>query len=378
MNISEIKTRILRNLSNVPGWRTKRKILVIESDDWGSIRMPSREVFNQLKENGINVTGGDTRRYNLNDTLASSKDLIKLFDLLLSFKDIHNHPCAFTAVSLVANPDFQKIRENDFHSYHYEPFTDTLEKYYPRSNTFELWKEGITSEVFIPQFHGREHLHISNWMRALQGNNRDTRMAFDLGMWSLIPKQDHRTNVTYQAAFDLYYPEDLVIQETVIREGLELFHHLFGYKATFFVPPNGPFNKKLEEVSADCGVKYISASKIQKEPMGLGKTNINLHWLGQKNKYHKHYMIRNCFFEPNQQGRDWVNTCLKEIEIAFRWQKPAIISSHRVNYIGTLDTKNRENGLQMLKTLLERVQKKYPELEFMTSNQLGDMIARGS
>ena len=33
----------LRNLSNLPGWRTSRKIVVIESDDWGTIRMPSNK-----------------------------------------------------------------------------------------------------------------------------------------------------------------------------------------------------------------------------------------------------------------------------------------------------------------------------------------------
>ncbi|NTW32234.1 MAG: hypothetical protein HGB12_06370 [Bacteroidetes bacterium] len=34
--------------SNIPGWRTDRKILVIESDDWGSIRMPSKETYSGL------------------------------------------------------------------------------------------------------------------------------------------------------------------------------------------------------------------------------------------------------------------------------------------------------------------------------------------
>ena len=41
---AEIKENVSRNLSNLPGWRTKRHIIVIESDDWGSIRMSSKEV----------------------------------------------------------------------------------------------------------------------------------------------------------------------------------------------------------------------------------------------------------------------------------------------------------------------------------------------
>ena len=36
---------IFHNLLSIPGWRTNRHIVVIESDDWGSIRMPSKEVY---------------------------------------------------------------------------------------------------------------------------------------------------------------------------------------------------------------------------------------------------------------------------------------------------------------------------------------------
>jgi len=70
MNLDSIK----RNLSNIPGWRTHRKIVVIESDDWGSVRMPSRKVYNALKIKGIDLSSGDSLRYNLYDSLATSED----------------------------------------------------------------------------------------------------------------------------------------------------------------------------------------------------------------------------------------------------------------------------------------------------------------
>ena len=66
---------------------------------------------------------------------------------------------------------------------------------------------------------------------------------------------------------------------------------------------------------------------------------------------------------------------MKEIEIAFCWHKPATISSHRVNYIGYLHPENREKGLRLLKELLSRMLMKWPDIEFMTSSELGDMIA---
>ena len=36
---------------------TNRRILVIESDDWGSVRMPSTQAFKRLEEAGLDLMG---------------------------------------------------------------------------------------------------------------------------------------------------------------------------------------------------------------------------------------------------------------------------------------------------------------------------------
>ena len=98
-----------------------------------------------------------------------------------------------------------------------------------------------------------------------------------------------------------------------------------------------------------------------------------------KNRYNQRYLTRNCFFEPGSResgdNKDWVNDCMREIEIAFRCHKPATISTHRVNYTGTLHTENRENSLKKLDSLLSTIIKKWPNVEFMTSMELGDLIS---
>jgi len=113
--------------------------------------------------------------------------------------------------------------------------------------------------------------------------------------------------------------------------------------------------------------------------MGNGRYKKHFRYLGKKGKSGLMYMTRNAFFEPGSwehpASKDWVNDCLKEIEIAFRWQKPAIISSHRVNYIGWLNPKNRSNGLQKLDELLKKIIKAWPDVEFMTTTELGNLIA---
>lgn len=358
-------------MSNIAGWTTSRKIVIIESDDWGSIRMPSRKVFEHLVAKGI--FKGD-EPFNLYETLASGEDLEELFETLHSFKDINNNPCVFTAVCVVANPDFKKIKDHDFKEYFYEPFTDTLNRYYPNEKVFELWKEGIEERVFWPQFHGREHLNVAEWMRGLQQGDKETHLCFDNEVWVITRKNNNSTSISYQAPFDFYYPQDLAIQGAAIQEGLFLFKKLFGYKATFFVPPNGPFNTSLEKVAAESDIKYISVAKIQMEPIGYGKNKIKLHWLGQHNRHNQSYTTRNCIFEPIYKGKDWIDSCLSDIEIAFRWKKPAIISSHRASYIGGHDRDNRKNGLRQLRVLIGSILKKWPTAEFMTTDELGKMI----
>lgn len=370
--LSHFKSQLNRNLSNLPGWRTQRKIVVIESDDWGSIRMPSLPAFELLQLQGVDLIHGDAKRYNLNDNLATSNDLSALFELLSTFQDKNHNSAVFTAISVVANPDFEKIENNNFQKYFYEPFTETLKRSPGCEHSFDLWKEGIQNRLFVPQFHGREHLNVAVWLRALQQGDAHTLAAFEQGCWGFSNK--HHLGISYQAAFELEYLKDLKGQKEVVSTGLQLFEKLLGYKASYFVPPNGPFNNSLEGVAAREGVKYISAAKIQHESLGAGKTRRVLHWLGQKNSHSQRYITRNCFFEPSQQGKDWVDSCLKDIEIAFHWHKPAVISSHRVNYIGALDLKNRVNGLRHLEILLRSILNKWPNTEFMTSDELGNLI----
>ncbi|GAB1405518.1 hypothetical protein MASR1M74_26990 [Lentimicrobium sp.] len=360
------------NLSNLPGWRTKRKIVVFESDDWGSIRMSGKESFKALVKAGIPI---EKNPYNRFDGLESNDDLALLFDVLTSFKDFKgNHP-VFTGVNVVANPDFKRIREADYEHYFYESFHETLKRYPAHDRVPELWKEGVEKRLFIPQFHGREHLNVQQWMRDLRSGNEHTLLGFEHQLWGIyspLIKSD------YQAAFDLEFASDLQYLHPVISEGIDLFVKLHGYKPRFFVPTNGPFNLALEQTLHSKGISYIMLDKLQKEPLGDGKYKTHLRYLGKRNKLGQIYLSRNAGFEPAQfPNQDNVNTCLKSIEMAFRLHKPVTISTHRVNYIGWLHPENRENTLHQLKILLAQIIQRWPEVEFLTSDELGDLIESG-
>ena len=130
---------ILKDLSSRLGWSTKRHIVVFESDDWGSIRMPSMESFKRLEKLGLDLRSADAERYNLNDSLATASDLAGLFEVLSKAKDSSGNHAVFTPVSIVANPDFQKIKESGSEEYFYEPFTETLKRFSGCEDSFMLW-----------------------------------------------------------------------------------------------------------------------------------------------------------------------------------------------------------------------------------------------
>ena len=71
-----------------------------------------------------------------------------------------------------------------------------------------------------------------------------------------------------------------------------------------------------------------------------------------------------------------IEECLDRIKIAFKWNKPAIIGSHRLNFIGFINPRNRDKNLVLFKTLLNKIIQKWPDVEFMTSDQLGDLITK--
>lgn len=370
-----LKAKLAVNVSNIPGWSTKRHIVVIESDDWGSIRMSSLENFDRMLKAGMRE---DRNHYNTNDALESNDDMEMLMDLLSEFKDSTSRHPVVTGVNVVANPIFDKIKEGDYKEYFYEPYTETCKRYPHHDRVYDLWLKGQNERLMVPIFHGREHLNVQRWLRALQSGHKSTLLAFDEGVTGIYNGINDEPIPEFQAAFDLDDISDVVYMKEVLATGLDLFEQLYGRRAKYFVPTNGPFNNTLEEDLHKAGIKYINTGKKQREPLGNGQYKVNTRFLGNKNQFGQIYLTRNCFFEPSSTeckvGRDWIDTCLHEIEIAFRWHKPATISSHRVNYIGWLHPENRDNSLRQLKKLLEEIIKRWPDVEFMTSEELGDLI----
>lgn len=356
------------------GWRTKRHLVVIESDDWGTIRMPSREVYEEFLRRGIRVDRDAECRF---DNLATKHDFENLFEVLHSVKDKNGHPAVITANTLSANPIFDKIRESDFTKYYFEPFTETLKRDAAHVGAWEMWQQGMADGVFHPQCHGREHLYVKKWMHTLQIGDPLMCTAFDLGVWSLTWLVDPSIPKYYMGAFNSGEEADIREFEVIIDDALRMFREIFGFDSKSFIATTYEWSPKLEPFLVQRGVKYIQGEFKQRIPLDDDKTIRTTYrgFQGTRTKAGLIRLFRNCFWEPSTKPNvDYFSDCMKRIDIAFKHGKAANICAHRVNFIGSIDSKNTDKNLPEFRRLLQEIVKRWPDVEFVTSDQLGEII----
>ncbi|QSX09592.1 hypothetical protein J0B03_05915 [Alkalibacter rhizosphaerae] len=370
--LKKIKRDRIREATNRRGWESMKKILVMESDDWGSIRTPSKEVLQKLTDLGDPAGTDPFTRW---DALESEKDIQCLMDLMTEFSDRRGHPAVMTMNVAVANPDFEKIEANGFKDYYYESFPETYRRYPEHEGSFLRWKEGVKKGVFYPQLHCREHINVHRWMNDLSNGKEDVRLAFDHRMISVGASVTPTNRYAYMDSFNYDSKEELASLKMIVEEGAKLFQEIFGYPSRSLIPSCYIWDEELERIFYDTGIEYIQGGRIQLKPgrrVGTGGLHRQVHHMGEKNDLGQYYLIRNCKFEPSwREDIDWVESCLSDMESAFHWKRPAIIGTHRLNYIGFIDERNRKRNLEFLHQLISRAMKKWPDLEFYHSVELG-------
>lgn len=371
-NLYSIFSRLLYITNS---WKTNKKIIVIESDDWGSIRMSNKENYSKISNKGYNMS---LSNYTF-DSLENNDDLTALFEILESIKDNKGRKACFTANMVMANPDFEKIKNNNFEKYFYETVDKTLNNYDNSDQVRSLWKEGMKNHIFHPQYHAREHIQYWSWLTNLKNGQKEALETFNYNICGL-PRKVSKINCSYYVP--IYVDDNILIKNglnlgNIICEGLQLFEKEFGFSSKSVIAPNCGWTPTAEYIWKNNNVKFIQGAFLQ-EYHYQDYVNYIPHYLGEKSKKSNlTYLVRNCTFEPskNQNENYWEGT-LSQIKMAFKLNTPAIISTHRVNYIGSINESNRERSLNQLKKLLLEIKKRYPEVEFMTSVELGDLICQ--
>lgn len=368
VRLSAVKPRALRLIANLRGWKTGRKLLVIESDDWGALRMPSTEAYERLQAAGISV---DRSRYDKLDCLENRDDFQALMNIIERNRDETGRPAIFTFNTVMGNPDFQAIEATEFSQFHHQDLFESYRQYHGEDLTND-WCQAMSEQLIRPQYHGCEHLNVSLWMSDLRSGYIETKTAFDNNFYGLTTVTSSPRQNNYLAAFWAESESQLKYAKQRLELGMSLFKDAFGFRSSTFIPCNFILPAELEYVLDSHGVNLIQGQRGQfvPEPMG-GAGYIRRAYTGKRSLFGPQYSVRNVVFEPFESSKiDWVAKALWEIGESFLFRRPAIVSTHRVNYVSGMSRPHRNRSLQLLDRLLGSIRKRWPDVEFITSDEL--------
>lgn len=368
MNTKNLIARSRNYWLNFPGKSIDKKIIVFESDDWGSLRIRSNQTYNTLIASGIELAKNP---YNKFDSLETETDFLCLFDVLRKFVDYKGSHPKFTANFIMGNPDFDKIEDSSFTEYYFETFLESYKSNPKSKNNWNILEDGIKEKLFKPQFHAREHLNVQTWMKLLQQKEPRVLAAFKEKVFSLDIKCGVRDNL--MAAYDFSSEEEKDFIDKSIIEGLDIFKSIFKENSASMIAPCNVWGEHVEKVASNMNVRYLQSLRGRNIPqINHNEYLRSFPSMGSGNDFGQRYFVRNAYFEPSTKSNyDWVESALNKIEASFTMKKPAIISTHRLNYIGSLNEENREVNLKMLENLLSKILVRWNDVEFMSTDELG-------
>lgn len=358
---------LARLISARGGWRTERKIVVIESDDWGSARLPNKK--SQTKYFSVNPKATECA-YLQYDCLESDADVERIGNVLTSLKDSNGRPLCFTPNYIMANPDFTKIRENSYNSFHYESFLTTMHRNNRSSDALAKIKSLSEEGIWWPQLHGREHINTPRWLAALRENIPEIVAAFDQEIYGVSVQCAPSLRESILQAYTIDLPSETEEKLRSVSSGCEMFKKIFGSSSRTFIPPNYIFASAIHRYLVNLGIEGLQGLSIKRSPVCEQKAD-RIRMLGRQDDAGLVTLIRNVFFEPSlYPNKDNVSSALSQINQAFLHKKPAVICSHRVNFMGGISIQNQDRGLRELADLITQARAAWPNIEFMSTSEL--------
>jgi hypothetical protein len=180
---------------------------------------------------------------------------------------------------------------------------------------------------------------------------------------------------SFTQAFAFTKPEHTQYHDEILKDGLVRFQNVYGYESITFTPPSQTIAVEKYPYLEELGLKGIHKGHKLKRLALDGTVFFERAQLGVLKNQNHVSLLRNVAFEPtDNRGFSWVDFTFKQIQASFFWKKPAVISSHRVNFCGHINENNRKVGLNELQLLLKKVVKHYPDVEFISLDTLTQII----
>lgn len=367
----ELKKSLINNLKNIPGWRSRRKLIVFESDDWGTNRISNPEVGKELKAKGVKLK----TTASWCDTLVSLDDLRELHNVLNEFVDSQSNSACITMFVNPANPDFNRIKAADYKEYFPVSLDNLLSRIYPNEDVLGFWKGMLNKGTASIEYHGREHVNVPFWLQYLNSEDSLAKECFELSFCALPALDRHHILAGLRAAYYFDNESQKQYLNSAVTDGLKLLRKIFDSQVSIWCPPNNINHPDFNKILSELGISGVVSKRVNLYPNGNGGFTKERLVTGEKNAEGQVHYYRNCSFEPIQTSYRLKNT-LGQINASFNWGKPAIITTHAVNFAGGIDKEMRNNSLAELKKLLFEIRTRWPEALFISSSEMVGIMTK--
>lgn len=312
-------------------------VLVVESDDWG----PGPE------------------------TQAEALDAIR--SVLSRYRDRNGRPPVMTIGVVLSIPDPGMISATG--KYH----AQTLDQPDFRSLVGVL-RSGVEDRVFALQLHGMAHFWPANLMAAL---DRDPaiRQWLNQNPWQTerLPAWLQSRWIDAESLPSGSLPAAQVTE--AVNEEIQCFQRCFGDAPKVVVPPTFVWDETVERAYANAGIEVLITpgqrfsgrdreGKLTEPDRRFGN--------GEQLPCGLKTLVRNIYFEPAMGHSE--EAALDRVAHKWARREPALLETHRFNFDG--ETLNK--SLSTLDALLEQALKRFPDLHFMSPQELVDRFERFS
>jgi hypothetical protein len=345
-------------------WRAP---VVFQSDDWGNCSVGNRATLERLWPDAFTASASFWSR----DARESSADVESLAEVLTKFSDRDGRRPCFTLNRIVGEPAWESIESTAYREYKVMPQQADAALAVARDLA-------STTGVFENSLHGAEHLAPGRWLRLLRQGN-PTLLAFFREQ--VIPPP--AVLARFPGLGAAYLPNDDIESKVPtlanrIDSMLAAFVGLFGKLPQGFVAPNHAWNDEVEDALSCRGIRFMQATQYRYPTWQSFEVGA---WIpgffGPSETSEVSYQIRTIDFEPaaRQYSHD---TTIRRARILLERGIPVVVNTHRANYTSSIDADMARNSRDALKALIKTMLEIRPDLSFVTSSQLDQILREHS
>lgn len=362
--------QLIKQLGLLGVWRPNKRIVVFESDDWGSTRMENPDIqayffkkYPELRQSWMDVYDALETPQNIND-LSSAADEIS---------DYIGKPFCITLLLNSHNAHVGEISRSAYTRYYHEDFLSSAQRIFGGGASLKsAYLRALAGRSIEIQLHGQEHVQRSVLLHLLNNRNlKDFKEDFSYGYYASLFHKGKYTPTQLRATFYPFLSDDYTWQINSLSDSMDFLKLQFNCNTDYLVPPNGPVSFEVLKKLKHLGINGLVSPLVNKTfyfkrlqiplyaPMGLSSLSGCV------------YINRNVPFEPRRTfATNVVEGALSKVKRLLEDGYPAVITSHRANYTDFLCNRGYYQSFELLKKLILSINRLFPDTLFLSSSQL--------